>query len=379
MSISEKLVFFPHQLLEVLRFFDGRHTLRDIQNEFARRHGVTLFIEQLEEILQKLDEHIFLEGERFNQFVKDLQNEFHNSSLRRAFLAGRSYEGDPGALSKQLEGFFLAEEGPNSLPGRQERDELKGAIIPHIDFGRGGPYFAWAYKEIAESSSARSFILLGTAHHPMQGAFALTKKDFETPFGILKTEQPFVEALIKKTGSRFLNGEFAHRAEHSIELQAVFIQYLFGGRQDVSIIPILCSSFQEALLKGSSPTDITEIKDFLEILKETISTYRNNVSVIASADLSHMGPRFGDPFYIDSQQLDAIAQEDTATIRLIEAMDAEGFFASVQKDGDKRKICGLAPIYTLLKVIQATEGRLIKYGQWPDPVGTVSFASISFY
>ncbi len=379
LNITEQLVFVPYQLLDVLRLFDGRHSLRDIQVEFSKRHGILLFMEHLEQVVKELDAHVLLEGERFKLFMENLQREFSNSSLRHAILAGRSYEADPRALRAQLEGFFLAEEGPSGLPGKQAKDVLKGAVIPHIDFGRGGPYFAWAYKEIAETSSARVFILLGTAHHPMEGAFALTRKDFETPLGVLKTERAFVETLAKATGGRFFNGEFAHRAEHSIELQAVFLQYLFGGRQDVSIIPVLCSSFHEALQGGSSPSDVAEIRDFLEMLRETISTYHKKVCVIASADLSHVGPRFGDPFYIDSRHLSAIAEEDMATIRFVEAVDAEGFFANIQRDGDKRKICGLAPIYTLLKVIQASGGRLIKYGQWPDPMGTVSFASICLY
>lgn len=379
LNLTGETVFVPYQLLDILRFFDGRHSLRDIQAEFAMRHGALLFMEHLEEVVRKLDSHVLLEGERFERFLEDLRKEFHSASLRRAILAGKAYEEDPRALRAQLEGFFFAKEGPNGLPGRQERDGLKGAVIPHIDFGRGGPYFAWAYKEIAESSSATTFVILGTAHRPMERAFALTKKDFETPLGMLKTEKAFVEALLRAAGNRFLSDEFAHRAEHSIELQTVFLQYLFGGKQSISIIPILCSSFQEGQDRGSDPVNKTEIRDFLEALRETMATYGKRVSVIASADLSHLGPRFGDPFYVDSHVLDMTAQEDLATIEFIEAVDAEGFFVDVQKDGNKRKICGLAPIYTLLKVIQASKGRLIRYGQWPDPMGMVSFASICFY
>jgi hypothetical protein len=48
-------------------------------------------------------------------------------------------------------------------------------------------------------------------------------------------------------------------------------------------------------------------------------------------------------------------------------------------DGDRRKICGLPPIYTMLSVIEADSGRLLKYQYFPDPAGTVSFASMAFY
>jgi AmmeMemoRadiSam system protein B len=379
LNITEKMVFVPYQMLDVLCFFDGQHSLRDIQTEFTRRHGVSLPQGHLEEIVRKLDSYVLLEGERFDRFAEGVRREFKNASLRKALLAGKSYEGDPEALKAQLEGYFHAEGGPNGLPVRQGGKTLKGAVVPHIDFGRGGPYFAWAYKEIAECSGANIFIILGTAHHPTREAFALTKKDFETPLGVLETEKGLVEALVRATGDRFLNDEFTHRSEHSIELQVVFLQYLFGGRGDISIVPILCSLNEEARHKDSSPGQMAEVTDFLEALKETISTYGKRVLVIASADLSHIGPRFGDPFYVDTQHLEATAQEDLATIKLIEVGDAEGFFADVQKDGNRRKICGLAPIYALLKVIQSSKGRLLKYGQWPDPMGMVSFASIGFY
>jgi len=40
-------------------------------------------------------------------------------------------------------------------------------------------------------------------------------------------------------------------------------------------------------------------------------------------------------------------------------------------------VCGLTPIYTVLRVLER-EGKLLKYGQAPDPNGTVTFASVVF-
>ena len=41
-----------------------------------------------------------------------------------------------------------------------------------------------------------------------------------------------------------------------------------------------------------------------------------------------------------------------------------------------RSICGLSPIYALLRTLGESVGRLKRYGQWPDPDGVVSFASV---
>jgi len=65
----------------------------------------------------------------------------------------------------------------------------------------------------------------------------------------------------------------------------------------------------------------------------------------------------------------------------VERMDGEGFFSSVSKERDQRRICGLPAIYTLLKVLQAGKGRLLKYGQafTPETESVVTFASLAFY
>jgi hypothetical protein len=48
------------------------------------------------------------------------------------------------------------------------------------------------------------------------------------------------------------------------------------------------------------------------------------------------------------------------------------------QQGDRNRICGLSPIYALLRLLPGGAGRLLHYGQWPDPEGTVTFASVSF-
>ena len=36
------------------------------------------------------------------------------------------------------------------------------------------------------------------------------------------------------------------------------------------------------------------------------------------------------------------------------------------------------PIDALLRALPGGTGRLLRYGQWPDPQGTVTFASLAF-
>ena len=62
----------------------------------------------------------------------------------------------------------------------------------------------------------------------------------------------------------------------------------------------------------------------------------------------------------------------------VEAGDPHAFFESVAGDGDRRRICGYSPIYALLRSLGRATGSVTRYGQWPDPNGVVSFASVVF-
>ena len=99
---------------------------------------------------------------------------------------------------------------------------------------------------------------------------------------------------------------------------------------------------------------------------------------IAGADLAHVGPRFGDPELLSPAAMARIEAEDRAMLGAVEAGDATAFFESVAADGDRRRICGLSPIYSLLRVLGGRRGELRRYGHTGDPACLVSFASVVF-
>ena len=53
----------------------------------------------------------------------------------------------------------------------------------------------------------------------------------------------------------------------------------------------------------------------------------------------------------------------------------------MRREQDRRKICGFSPIYTLLHLIKAGEGKLLKYQQAVESnsQSVVTFASLAFY
>jgi hypothetical protein len=199
--------------------------------------------------------------------------------------------------------------------------------------------------------------------------------------GTLNVDKELIDAIQSRCPDDLFKDERVHRSEHSIEFQCIFLRYIYPEPNPIKIVPILIGSLHEAIEKGISPMEIKSVRQFIEALRETISSLGREVCYIASADLSHMGLQFGDREGIREYDLRILREEDQEMLGYAERMDGEGFFSSVTRERDRRRICGLPAIYTLLKVLEAKEGRLLKYGQafTRETQSVVSFASLAFY
>jgi hypothetical protein len=376
---TEAIVLLPRGLLEIVSLFDGEHPIADIQAALMRRHGELVPRERITEIADALDAQGFLDSPSFAERRAAIDRAFLEAPTRPATHGGGAYPLDPAEVRALFDGFFEPPEGPGPVDGDVPgHPRVAGVIAPHIDFHRGRSAYAWAYRDLAERSDADLFVVFGTCHVGMEHPFALTRKNYESPLGQVPVDREFAEALARRAQQDCFGSELAHRTEHSIEFQAVFLRYLFAGRREISIVPVLASFAHEALAQNRRVDDDPRIPRFLDALGETIAASGRRVVVIAGADLAHVGPRFGDPRPVSPAELVEIGAADRAMLEAVEAGDAEGFFASVARDGDRRRICGLSPIYALLRALGGTRGALRRYAQWPDPQGVVTFASVVF-
>ena len=380
-NISEKTIFFPPSLYFIVSLFDGQHSILDIQAEYMRRSGEFLFTEKIQEIIGQLEENLYLEGDQFQEAWREKEESFIKAPVREAAFAGKSYEKDPERLRIQLEGYFSGSDGPGPPGKRAGVNGLKGVVAPHIDVQRGGVCYAFAHREIWERSSSHCFVIFGTAHAPMKQAFCLTRKDFLTPLGSLSADRELIDAIQSRCPNDLFEDEGVHRNEHSIEFQCLFLRYLYPEPIPLRVVPILSGSLHEAIQKRISPMEIKPIRQFIDAMKVSVSSWGEEVCYIASADLSHMGHQFGDQEGVREYDLRVLTEEDHEMLEYVERVDGEGFFLSILKERDRRRICGLPAIYAMLKVLEAKKGKLIKYGQayTRETQSVVSFASLGFY
>jgi AmmeMemoRadiSam system protein B len=376
---TPSVLMLPTELLEIVSLFDGRHDVAAIQEALLRHRGERVDAARIEELARALDEHGFLEGPAFEARRARVDAEFLAARTRRASHAGGAYPAEAGALCAMMDGFFARPHGPGPIDhATAAGPPVRALIAPHIDFHRGGAAYAWGYRDLAERADADVFVVFGTCHAGMPQPFALTRKDYETPLGAAPVDVDFVEALAARAGQDCFGAEMAHRNEHSIEFQAVFLRYLFAGRRDVAIVPVLTSFVHEALARGARPEQDHRVARFLDALGETVAASGRRVAFLAGADLAHVGPRFGDAEPVSPEEAARLAEADRATLAAVTAGDAEAFFDDAARDGDARRICGLSPIWTLLRATGGAPGVLRRYGQTPDPDCVVTFASVVF-
>lgn len=372
-NMAPDVVLLSPEAFNIVRMFDGSNSGVDIQAAYMRRTGSLLYSDKIKELIEKLDEAHMLESAAFERYKKDVEDDFRASDVRKSFLAGRSYPSDAEGIECLLTSEFLAEDGPGEIPKVGVGRRLKGAVLPHIDVARGGSCYAkgWA---AASGCRARRFVVIGTGHFGLDVPLALTRKDFETPLGLAETDKAFVDHLAERLGPEAFEGELAHRTEHSIELQILFIQFLFGN--DIEIVPVISIAREEAAW-GDEGFISPLAANFVSATKELIAEAPEETFVIAGADLAHIGPRFGDEptVEITPEAAEETKRKDLELLESLERPDVAAFAAGVQADGNARHICGYMPIL-LTAAITGGRFELIDYSQAYDPMGTVTFASL---
>ncbi len=353
MGYCSDCLLLSQPLARLLVQMNGQNSLRDLQAFFMRMTGQLLYLEHLQGILQKFDEYLFLENERFMAFVAEREAQYREDPVRRMRHAGHSYSDDPGRLRTELESFFSPQTGGPGLPaGRIDDRRVVGLVAPHIDLQAGGPTFAHAYKAAVDSVCPDIWIILGTGHEPLQNFFALTVKDFETPLGPVACDTDSCEYLLGAAQADIRAAEFVHSREHTIEFQAIFLSFL---QPKAKIVPVLCSFTHEDLNSSGE-----YIHHFAGLLGELVRG--RSAGIIASVDLAHVGPRYGDRFQPDESTVRQHTASDLKLIASLERCDGEEFIRRIGSEGNRRKICGVAPLYLLARALEGcADGKLLKH------------------
>jgi AmmeMemoRadiSam system protein B len=350
---------------------DGTRTPKELL-EHARSIGAVLGAAELHALLDALAEAGFLEGPSRDLQRERALREFRAQPARPPSCAGSVYPAEPEALRAALDR-WLARDGAPARGGALGGDAnvivrpagpIRLIVAPHIDFARGAAGYAHAYGALA-GTDADLFVVFGTAHATPPHLFTLTRLDHETPLGPVRTDPDVLARLAAELGDRELfDDELAHRDEHSIELQLVVLAYLV--HRPFTVVPVLCSSLSDLADPGGATGR------FLAALARAVAGRR--VCYVASADLAHVGPMYGDDRPASARELAGLAAEDRRTLAELCGGDATAFHRDAVRDDARRRLCGTAPIYAALRAA-GVRPQLLYYEQWTDGIDSVSFAA----
>ena len=359
------------ELYKVMTMLDGTRSLRDVQLDLIRQQGGRLIsIEEVEALLAKLDSSYLLDSQRYKEARKEIIADFSAQKIRYCSHAGLSYPKEKEELRERLETIVAAQQVPSFPDGK-----ITALVAPHIDLEAGKRVYSNAYQAIKEVTPER-VIVLGVGHSMAKEMFSLTEKTFETPLGRVETDQKTVRELMKAGDTIVSRDDFAHRDEHSIEFQLIFLQHILRGNP-FTIVPILCGSLIRCLPEYTREKYQFIGGDFLRILADTAAG--EGTILIAGVDLSHVGPKFGHDmpasFIIDQSE-----KHDRQLLHFLCAGSADGLWSESARVEDKYNVCGFSALACLLETLPPSQGHLLGYEiSREDPTrSTVSFAAAIF-
>jgi MEMO1 family protein len=320
-------------------------------------------------LIEVLSRAGFVEDEAYDNLKLARRLAFTQSPVRRAAHAGAAYPEETGLLRDRMQQYLAG--------AASTRKGIMGIAAPHVSPQGGWQSYRAAYKELTPDLRDRTFLVLGTSHHGRPGRFGLTRKPFETPWGKTRIDQALISELEAQPAA--VPEDYCHAVEHSIELQVIFLQAIYGA--DVRILPLLCGSFGSSMHTAGSPEDDDHVKRFLGALGEIAEREKERLFWVLGVDMAHMGLRYGDKraARADRDDMETVKDRDGLRIDRINASDARGFWDLVKENQDDLKWCGSSPIYTFMKAVPGARGTLHRYEQWNiDENSVVSFAGISF-
>ncbi len=369
LHISHSAIAIPVALAPLLALCDGSRTLFQLRGALAMQSGIVLSHQALDGIFDQLDQALMLDNDRFRSIYHDKLDGFRHGPHRDPMSAGRSYPADPGELRETLRAYM-------DEVGEISAREGRGVISPHIDYARGGPVYARTWKAAAEMvREAERIVILGTDHSGTTGKITPTRQHYATPLGVAPTDREIVDAIVDNIGETgAFEEEFNHIGEHSIELALVWIQFVRGESVEMCpVVPILTGSFYGFVTGERDVKASPTLNDTVQVLRQTMRAHRT--LIVATGDLAHIGPAFDTP-RVDAAGFEALKEADEHLMAVTSTGDPAAFFGVLADEGDSRNVCGLPPIYLMLRALQPAKGEVIAYDRCPADDFNTSYVSI---
>ncbi|MGD9693334.1 MAG: AmmeMemoRadiSam system protein B [Phycisphaerales bacterium] len=411
-QISDKIVVTSPAAQTILPHLTGEHELAEIVRrvneslsgpQYANVRVDKLTEPVLQQFVAQLDDAGLLEGPTFDRMLEKIRDDFDKSEhLPPSVTANFADTLVLAELGEEASDEQKTELGPTKMRGQFERwigealekakdpsfDALPKAIVaPHLDYGRGWPNYAHAYGRCRVVDRPDRVLILGTNHFGFGTGVVGSDKGFETPFGVSPLDTKFADALRAALGDENAEKLFEHRydheREHSIELNVAWVQHVFGPTPtDVEgeHIPVFAALVHDPVQKNGESYDGTglSLDAFVNGVKSAMQKVGGRTLVVASADLSHVGPQFGDqtPLAGDEQSnptgvaaRNKAIEHDRRMLEFLTKNKPNDMLAAMTWQRNPTRWCSIGNLVATMRIVEPTEFRLLQYTAAMDQQG----------
>ncbi|MFB0553793.1 MAG: AmmeMemoRadiSam system protein B [Phycisphaerae bacterium] len=283
---------------------------------------------------------------------------------RKPIVAGQFYPGQHDSCVDEINECLDARTLSETLP-----ETIVAGIVPHAGWTFSGSLAAMVFSAIKQQhEKVHTFVIFGAAHGYFgQSPAVYDRGSWITPVGEVAIDEELADAVLSE--GIVVSDTSAHRAEHSIEVQVPFMQYLFPGAK---ILPIIVPPREQAVALGKSVGNVINKDEHKKIV------------CIGSTDLTHYGPRYGfTPMGVSADALKwADSVNDQKFIDLALELEPERLLASAAENCNA---CGPGAAAAAIKVAKQmgkTEGLLLAHTNSNEvmlrKMGTTSADSVGY-
>lgn len=403
-QLSEKVVVTQPAFQAVLPLMDGSRDIDQIVAECGRG----LQRPMLEQFVAQLDDAGLITGPRHEALVAQLHANFDKSDHLPAGSTAQvadllvMQEVGKDATDEQK-----AEMGPAKLREMLDKwidaalkdaekpafDTLPKAIVaPHLDYPRGWYNYAQVYGRMRVVDRPDRVVVLGTNHFGQSTGVCGCDKGFASPLGVCPVDQELIGKLREKLGdgaATLFKDRYDHENEHSVELHIPWIQHVLGADEAGNYPKIFAALIHDPIVNNGQSYDGMglDLDPFVEALRSTLQELGGTTLVISSADLSHVGPSFGDQQALKGEDGPGaefrakVATHDREMLQTLVEKRTEDLVGSMAWQQNPTRWCSIGNMIATIRVTEPERVELVNYAAAMDPEGTtfVSSAALAMW
>lgn len=389
-QISDKVVMTAPVWAIVLPLLDGSRTVDQVVSQVGR--GLTR--PMLEQLLAQLDDAGMLEGPRFAQMLAGVHADFDSQPVlppgsTAAFADAVAHQAGVPQDAPEHERHAVAVREVPKLLDQWIAHALKDAadpaltalpkaiVAPHLDYARGWINYAHAYGRLRVADRPDRVIILGTNHFGRGTGVTACDKGFSTVLGACQADQGVINGMRHLLGQGLFEHRYDHEREHSIELQLPWIQHVFGKDDSGRYPAVFAALVHDPCVNDGASYDGAGVAlaPFVDALRRVLAELPGRTLVVASADLSHVGPAFGDPQRVGGDEPAAVEARrkvlahDREMLELIEQGRHAEMVSSMSWQQNPTRWCSIGCITAAAMITGPTSVRLLNYNGALDSEG----------